>query len=107
MNSQLRRIGSGALVAVLVAVTISGAVAWDSGNGKGPADPGIEWVVGGRATSRGSGGTTYSLICVPAGEVGLDSAEWSHVREVQTDKATSYDRADGTPCPEGRILFES
>lgn len=113
MYSQLRR---GATVAALVVVVMSGGVqAGDFGIGEEPAepgiterpaDPGVEWVVGGSAMSRGAGGETYSVTCVHADQFELDPAEWTHEREVLTDKATSYNAVDGTRCPDGPILGE-
>lgn len=66
----------------------------------------VDWVVEGSATSRGVAGETFSVICVARAEFGWDQIRQTHVREVQTDRRTSYNTPDGTACPKGPILTE-
>ena len=51
--------------------------------------------------SRGAAGETYSVICVARAEFGWDQTKQTHLREVQTDRRTSYNTPDGTACPQG------
>ena len=66
----------------------------------------VDWVVEGSAMSRGAAGETYSVICVARAEFGWDQTKQTHLREVQTDRRTSYNTPDGTACPKGPILTE-
>lgn len=113
-----------AAVTVAAAVVVAASSSGDTGTGPTPAlGPNtndvpiatgpmssdldhIEWVISGYAMSRGEAGETYSVECVPAGELHLDPAQQTHFREVQTDADTSYAAVDGGPCPAGPILTE-
>ena len=96
-------------VIAAAAVVIVAATGCNPASGKTTVtttEPSVRWVVDGSSWSHGVDGWTYSVNCVPAEEFGLDPTQQAHEREVQTERATSEDAVDGTPCPDGPIIRE-
>jgi hypothetical protein len=89
----------------VAAAVVVGAVAIAEYHAEPRTGDGVtNWVVEAGAYSRSADGDTFSVICVPAGDLALPYSQRSRWREIKTDRATSYNAHEGDPCPHGPLV---